>query len=79
MDKHKQRQLEMYGQALDAISEAMTMLHPIGQYKAIGRLESVAAFTQWMEGIAAECLDRDKCRKVIDLLRNRYAELQAAP
>jgi hypothetical protein len=47
MDNHESWQLEKYGQELDAISEALTTLHPIGEVKAIGRLECAAAFTEW--------------------------------
>jgi len=77
MVEHEKWQLEKYGQELDAIAEALTLLHPIGEVKAIGRLESVAAFMQWLESINGG-ENREKCRKAIGLLRERHSELQAS-
>jgi hypothetical protein len=47
MSNHESWQLEKYGQELDAIAEALTSLHPIGEVKALGRLECLAAFKEW--------------------------------
>ena len=62
---------ERYGKELDAIAEALTLLHPIGEVKAIGRLEVVQAFTEWLESIVDGGGNREKCRAAIEFLRGR--------
>ena len=77
MSEHEAWQRAKYAQELDAISDALTALHPIGKFKAIGRLESALAFQQWLEWIEKDihCKDEQaKCRNAIAILRDQHAK-----
>lgn len=63
-------QLAAYGRELDIISEALTALHPIGNVKAIGRLECVSALVELLEMIAEGEHSRGDCRDVASMARN---------
>lgn len=54
MNTHEREQGPRYAAELDAAAEILARVHPIGKYKAIGRLEVVAVLRELFPEVAAE-------------------------